>query len=335
MKLSTIVTLAVGGFATGAAGALVPPAGTIPYSFYSLAFQDQLVKNTAAIKGKPYAHFFDPQLFVYPEMIDPGRLEIDCPTQAMKPDLSDINTLNVPATTTLPVENGWCVYKDGSAYVASRTHFPGGTGEMAQWWMWWHSAESARYTLWHPWAHVSVSSTFADKFNDTTLNSTAKLYGSLHSITEIIQEVSEKIDIKWYDPSHFGLDTSKFEANGIVANACGEIYFGNGSPIKAINMVHLWYKTSTGLDLRSRYYIANDIKLDIPFLGFIPLNTLANTFGIKKLLVGRKMAELQFHHDQQEFTHLASFLPDIYREFGPAGGDLSERSSGRHDNSEL
>ncbi|KAL9936670.1 hypothetical protein V8E36_004738 [Tilletia maclaganii] len=317
MRASIISIIAVACLSLGAAALLTPPKGTIPYTFYSLQFQDQLIKNTAAVKGKPYEKYFDPNLYVYPEMIQPGRMEIDCPTQALKPDLSDVNTLLVPASKTLPVENGWCAYSDGSAYVASLTRFPGGTGDMAQWWMWWHSAEPARYALWHPWAHVKVASNFVNKFNDTSLNNTAKLYGSVHQITEIIQEVQESIDIHWYPPSHFGLDESKFAANGIVANACGEIYFGNGSPLKAINMIHLWYKTSDGLVLRSRYFIANNLKLDIPVLGsLIPINLLANAFGIKKIVAGRNIAELQFHHDQQEFTHLAAFLPQIYKEFG-------------------
>ncbi|KAK0532854.1 hypothetical protein OC835_003203 [Tilletia horrida] len=293
----TLTTSLAFTFAVAAAtviAALPQPKGTIPYSFYSLEFQAQLAKNKAAIQGKPYAKYFDPELYVYPEMINPGRNEIDCPTQAMKPDLSDINALNVPATTTLPVENGWCAYSDGSAYVASRTHFPGATGEQAQWWLWWHSAESARYSLWHPYAHVSVASSFANKFNDTSLNATQKLYGSVHHITEIIQEVQESIDIHWYPPSHFGLDESKFAANGIVAAGCGEIYIGNNTPIKAINMIHLWYQTADGLDLRSRYYIANNVQLDIPIIGkLIPINTLANLFGIKKIVAGRNIAMLQ------------------------------------------
>ncbi|KAN0065670.1 hypothetical protein ACQY0O_000800 [Thecaphora frezii] len=288
-----------------------PHDAQVPYTFYQLELQDQLVKNQAAIKGKPYERFFDPELYVYPEMIAPGRKPIDCQTQAMKPDLSDINTLLVPAETTLPIENGWCAYPSGAGYVASRTHFPGGTGDMASWWMWWHSAESERYTLWHPWAHISVSSSYKDKFNDTSLDNTQKLVGSVHQVTENIGDAKESIEIHWFPPEHFKLDTAKLQAAKVVATACGEIYVG---PMKAIDMIHLWFEKAdgSGLELRSRYFLGSKLNLG----GAIPVDPIASPLGAQNLFVGRHLAHNQFHHDQQEFTHLASFLPDIYRAFG-------------------
>jgi hypothetical protein len=35
---------------------------------------------------------------------------------------------------------------------------------------------------------------------------------------------------------------------------------------------------------------------------------------------GDRQAYEQLVHDQTEFNHLATFLPDIYREFGPRQG---------------
>ncbi|PWN50673.1 hypothetical protein IE53DRAFT_362177 [Violaceomyces palustris] len=291
------------------------PAGQVPYTFYQLQLQDQFVKNQQNIRGKPYESYFKKDLYVYPEMIEPGRTSIDCPTQALKPDLSDINKLLIPANQTLDIENGWCAYDDGSGYVASRTHFPGSTGAMASWWLWWHSAETARYTLWHPWAHVSVSSSYAAKFSDPTLNNTQKLFGSVHKVSEIIGDAPEDIEIHWFPASHFGIDEAKFAEVGGVATGCGELYSGG---VKIGDMVHLFFQKAdaSGIELRSRYFLGNKFSVNVPLLGDLDIDLLANTFGIKKLTIGRHLASNQFHHDQQEFTHLASFLPQIYKDFG-------------------
>lgn len=70
------------------------PAGQIPYTLYQLELQDQLAKNQAAVKGTEYEPYFRSDLFVYPEMIEPGRQAIDCDTEAMKPEwVSPISTL--------------------------------------------------------------------------------------------------------------------------------------------------------------------------------------------------------------------------------------------------
>lgn len=288
----------------------------LPFTYYSLQYQDQFEKNAARIKGIPYEKYFQPDLFVYPEIIEPGRKEMDCKTQALKGDFSDINTLNAPASITLPNEDGWCHYDDGTGYVASRTHFPGVTADMISWWFWWHSVSGERYSLWHPWAHEDAASTFADKFDDRSLNNSQKLVGSIHHIKEIIGHSEQSIDIHWQRPSYFKLDESKFAQNGIVASACGEILI-QGTPLKAVDMIHLWYQTDSGLELRSRYFLANNLQLRIPVLGkLLPVDQVVNALGVKNFIVGRDLAHEQFYHDSQEMTHLASILPDLYEEFG-------------------
>lgn len=128
---------------------LSPPKGQQPVSYYSLEYQDNLVNTANKIKGSGLESHYDPELYVYPEMIEPGRLSIDCDTEAMKRDHSDVAQLYTPISQQLPHENAWCAYKTGQGYVASRTHFPGVTAEMIQWWLWWHSASPERYSLWH------------------------------------------------------------------------------------------------------------------------------------------------------------------------------------------
>lgn len=236
-------------------------------------------------------------------MIKPGRLPVDCNTDAMSGTFSDINTLLAPASVQLENENAWCSFPDGQGFVASRSHWPGVTGEMASWWMWWHSGESERYSLWHPWAHTSVSSTFSEFFNDPNYTNQQKLVGSVHHVVEIIGELSQDIQIHWKRPNYFGLDESKFDENGIVASACGEIYVA-GPLLKAVDMIHLWYKTEGGLELRSRYFMANHVQARLPLLNKLPIDKIGNWLGIKKFIVGPKLSLLQFHHDQQVSSYI-------------------------------
>ncbi|EPQ26829.1 uncharacterized protein PFL1_05464 [Pseudozyma flocculosa PF-1] len=301
------------------------PPGMIPYTYYQPELIDQYSKNAVAVRGKPYERFFTRNLYVRPSMVEPSRSPICCETQALQPDLSDLDTILVPASTTLQHEDAWCAYnQSGAGYVSSRTYFPGATADMVQWWMWWHSGESERYMLWHPYAHVSISSSASATFDNPLFDDKQKLYGSVHTIREIIGDTQEDIAIHWFPPAHFGLDESRFEQAGVVADACGEIYLG---PLKVIDMIHLWYKSpdGDGLVLRSRYFLASRVSL----LGLLPLDPIASPLGIQKAFVGRHIASLQFAHDQQEFTHLGGFLPHIYRRFAkpPSNATATDTAS--------
>ena len=48
----------------------------------------------------------------------------------------------------------------------------------------------------------------------------------------------------------------------------------------------------------------------------LPLDGLLSSLGLKRRLIGLPVAYDQLLHDQTEFTHLSSFLAEIYREFG-------------------
>ncbi len=48
----------------------------------------------------------------------------------------------------------------------------------------------------------------------------------------------------------------------------------------------------------------------------IELDTAATRLGIKRRLAGERVAYEQLLHDQIEFTHLSTFLPDIHAAFG-------------------
>jgi hypothetical protein len=57
-----------------------------------------------------------------------------------------------------------------------------------------------------------------------------------------------------------------------------------------------------------------------PF-GGVPLDFFATHLRIKRLVAGARVRYEQLLHDQIEFSHLATFLPALYRGF--AGGGAS------------
>lgn len=79
-------------------------------------------------------------------------------------------------------------------------------------------------------------------------------------------------------------------------------------------MVRLIRDTDDGFELRSRYWLADHVT--VPVAGrHIDLGRPAAALGLKRRIAGARLG-YQMLHDQIEFTHLAGFLADIYREFG-------------------
>jgi hypothetical protein len=85
-------------------------------------------------------------------------------------------------------------------------------------------------------------------------------------------------------------------------------------------MVHLVRRTDHGVELRSRYWTGHRMLLNLPGpLPSIPLDGALSALGLKRRLIGLRVAYEQLLHDQTEMTNLSSFLADLYREFGRDG----------------
>jgi hypothetical protein len=138
--------------------------------------------------------------------------------------------------------------------------------------------------------------------------------GNTHRVTERIGSRLVRISIRFVDPAELGFDTSRFAKAGIVAHACAEV-----SPLRpevaVTTMVHLARRIESGFELRSRHWMGHRMSLNLGALS-LPLDGILSTLGVKRRFVGESLAYDQLMHDQIEWTHLASFLPEIYEEFG-------------------
>ncbi|MET0284174.1 MAG: hypothetical protein ABW352_06880 [Polyangiales bacterium] len=281
-----------------------------PVTFFPVGTQRQLEQNRERIRAKPYAHLFDERLTV-PRSVLP-RLSAPIAQHEVLPFVpAALNTLLEPGYQQ--AESGYCELPDGTGYTASLVDFPGCTGAMLEWWMWWHAMEAERYTLWYPTNHVQAVPQISR--DEIMRRQGAQRYlGVTHHVDEWIGPELMKVAIEFVDPAEFGLDTSRFAQAGIVAHACARVWLRTPK-VGAAKMIHLARKTERGFELRSRYWLAHEPELGIGSLR-LSLEPFATWLGIKRKLAGARMAYEQLLHDQIEFTHLATFLARAYAEFG-------------------
>jgi hypothetical protein len=288
----------------------------IPVTYYPAGNQRQFAVNRERIRGKPYAKYFNGDLWLHDDVL-PAIKEPMPVGEALDSTPAALNTLLEPDYHQ--VENGFCELPDGTAYTASLVPFPGCTGEMFQWWFWWHSVEPARYALWYPYSHISADPMNREVLTAPGLTHEQRYIGNTHRVTECIGSRLVRISIRFVDPTELGFDTSRFAEAGIVGHACAQVSLQRPD-LPLTTMVHLARRTENGMELRSRYWTGHQMRMNL--LGrslSLPLDGLLSSLGLKRRLIGLPVAYDQLLHDQIEWTHLSSFLNDIYREFGPNG----------------
>lgn len=284
-----------------------------PVTFFPVETQRLFARNRDAMRGKPYAHYFDGDLWLHDEALE--ALRAPMPVEHALPHTAEgFDRLLDPGE--LPGEIGFCELPNGAAYVASRVPFPGCTGEMLSWWFWWHAVEPARYTLWYPFNHARAVSLSPERLTAPGLTHAQRYIGTTQRVCEYIGPKKVDILIDFVDPAELGMDTSRFARAGIVAHACAHVR-SHRPRARIVTMLHLARATADGFELRSRYWIGDDVRLEA-FGASVPLGWLLDRTPVRRRLAGASIAYEQLLHDQIEFTHLSTFLPRIYAEFGRA-----------------
>ena len=210
------------------------------------------------------------------------------------------------------VETGYCILENGAGYVAVNNVFPGCTVDMMRWWFAWHAAgPGLRYALWYPPGHVTiaVSDQGYAKLHDPDIPLAEKSQHIDHFVREDAGGGVEDIVISFLDPETIGFDMSRFHEPNVSAVFGGygvsESTADPGMKAPAI-MVHFCRQTDDGVEFRTRFWMGYRINQG---KGMCVLPPWA------KLPVEAPMG-LAFHN-VMEYSNLASFLPEIYAEFGP------------------
>ncbi|KAK7448009.1 PhlG protein [Colletotrichum acutatum] len=281
----------------------------VPLTYYPLETQKAFTYNENRMKSKLYAKYCNKDLYLYADI--PQYIREPMPVEGILP-ITESRRLMEPGYHAH--ENGWRSLPDGTAYVTSRTRFPGSTGDMVRWWFWWHSVEPERYALWFPHDHLAARSTYADRLHRTDLSHTQKWLGSTHRVTEFIGATKMTVNIHFVDPAQYGLPWEELKAAGYEAAVCAELRDGLVSNLKIGDFLHLWRKTEDGLELRSRYWLGGGIHYKVMGMK-VGIDYLAGALGFKHRMAGDNIAYEHFIHDQTEFTNLASFLPGLYADY--------------------
>jgi hypothetical protein len=287
----------------------------IPITYFPVATQHQFARNRELIRGKPYEHYFNGDLWLHDDVLAALREPMD-PADAIQPTPEGLNSLLDPGYNA--VENGYCELPDGTGYIASRIPFPGCTGEMLHWWYWWCSVEPARFTLWYTYNHIAAEPADRSVLTRPGLTDEQRHIGSTQYVDQYVGPKRARVTLRYLAPAELGFDTSRFAEAGIVGHSCSRARL-RWPPIEAVTLVHLARRTDDGFELRSRYWIGHDIRLRA-FGRSVPLDGVVASLGIKRRLGGERAAYEQLHHHLIEFTHLSTFLAAIQKEFGAANG---------------
>jgi hypothetical protein len=257
----------------------------------------------------PYAKYYhrpiappNPKLMA---LLDQGPVD---PAKALLPE--NINALLDPGYHE--VETGYCLLENGAGYVAVNNVFPGCTVDMMKWWFAWHAAgPGLRYKIWFPPGHVTiaVSDQGRAKLHDPNIPIEQKSQNIDHWVVEDVGGGPEDIVISFLDPQQMGFDMSRFHAPNVawVFGGYGveESTERPGMKAPAI-MCHFCREIEGGIEFRTRFWQGYRINKGRSMCVLPP--------GVR-LPIQAPMG-LAFHN-VMEYSNLASFLPEIYAEFGP------------------
>lgn len=222
--------------------------------------------------------------------------------------LRDANALLEPGY--LPLENGYARLDDGVLYVAVLTPMPGVSGEMIDFWFAWHGEDGARYRLWHPRDHLSARWRTPVTFAGGGREAWQQLYrGNVSEVDEYVGGARMKLGIAFADPAEY-LDAACFEASGTETAICARTWSLEEN-VAAGHLVHQIRRTQDGVEMRSRFWLADFDPSAIPLLGPL-LRPLLNTSRVRRALVADGVGRDLVTHCAEEMTHLAEFLPELF-----------------------
>lgn len=206
-------------------------------------------------------------------------------------------------------ETGYCTMEDGAGYLAVNNKFPGATLDMIKWWFAWHPLESLRYKIWNPYCHPTAAIADVDraKIKDPNLPIEEKISDVVHFVTEDIGAGVQDVVIHFRPIEEMGFTKEELDkAHAYVVGGYGlvENRVGQKGKNPAI-MLHYYRETHDGIESRTRFWFGYRI-IQGKMVKVLPPGIRVPDFVPMGLAL----------HNVEEFSHLASILPAVYKEFG-------------------
>lgn len=169
-----------------------------------------------------------------------------------------------------------------------------------------------RYKIWFPPGHfaIAVSDQHWAKLHDPNVPLEQKSQNVDHFVVEDTGGGTEDIIISFLDPQQMGFDMSRFHAPNVAAvfGGYGISEPREGPPGKSpAIMCHFCREIEGGIEFRTRFWMGYRINKGramcvLPAEAQVPIQA---PMGLA-------------YHNVMEYSNLASFLPEIYAELGPA-----------------
>jgi hypothetical protein len=185
---------------------------------------------------------------------------------------------------------------------------------MLDWWFSWHALEDLRYKIWYPGSHAGTGVNDPERLKNKSLPLRERYWNTTHYPIEDVGIGREKLAIQFMPPEEFGFDTARFKAANVSTAICTRVGSEN-KKADHTDMCHFVRKVEGGVEMRSRFWIGRRIKVRM-FAGRSPVNRIANTGFIRRMVIPRNTPWQMSRHCAQEYNNLAQILPDLYREFG-------------------
>jgi hypothetical protein len=179
---------------------------------------------------------------------------------------------------------------------------------MIDWWFGWHGAETERYKLWHPQAHLYSQLRF-ERTDVPGLSDRQKYIGNTSYVDEYVGPQIQRLAISFQQPRDFGLDEDSFKGAGISTAICGRVGF-SGKPIDSGYLLHLIRETDEGCEMRSRFWLGEAHIRILPEGN--PIDRLLETRFARKRMLPALLGRHLLIHCAEEMNHLASFLPALF-----------------------
>lgn len=212
------------------------------------------------------------------------------------------------------VEIGYGVDPKGVQYAACLTDMPGVTAEMIDWWFAWHPLHEIRYRIWFPPGHYGIRVADPERCRNRRLSYRERYWHNKHTVIEDVGNGPVKLMILFVPPEEFGFDGSRFAGAKVGTAVCGNV----GPPdllggVFFTKMCHVVRETAKGVEMRSRYWIGQDIVKEGKEESAL-VNRLLNAKILKKRALP-KVARHVARHCAEEYTNLAHLLPRLFGEY--------------------
>lgn len=269
---------------------------------------------------KRYSKYFLPDTLPVQEHVRDALMAGMAPAEWGYPIETAARLMEAPGY--LKLETGWTRLENGTSLVCVLTKMPGVTAEMWDWWMAWHSVETARYKLWSPDAH-QFAAWVDDRSADRTLTNRQRYVDNVSFVDEYIGGALTRLAIHFIDKERLGFSE---KTGHTVICGYGTLPF---APLGAGRIFHQIRPTEDGCEMRSRFFLGGPLefhsfpagiyenKTAARLLGFKPIRPLVRPMLeriVSKSLPRQFQTDMLFHC-AGEMNHLASFLPQLYAEF--------------------